>query len=200
MRIAVLSDIHANYHALERVLASVAAESVDEVWCLGDTVGYGPRPNECCEAVRERAGVALAGNHDLAATGAIDIGEFNGDAAAAIRWTRPVLDEAARSFLDSLSPLGRRPGVELFHGSPLDPVWSYVLSGEAAYYSFQATEAPLVLVGHSHVAMALSFDGTDIGGGLAEEATEVDLAQGRWLLNPGSVGQPRGGDPRAAWL
>jgi predicted phosphodiesterase len=200
MRIAVLSDIHANAQALEAALAAIDAEGVDEIWCLGDTVGYGPRPNRCCALVEERASLCLAGNHDLAVIGTLSIDEFNGEAATAVRWTQDVLEPPARSFLESLAPSAARPGVELFHGSPLDPVWSYVLSEEAAYYSFQATEAPLVLVGHSHLALAISWSDEELGGGLAYDDTAADLSAGRWILNPGSTGQPRGGDPRAAWL
>ena len=200
MRIAILSDIHANYHALQTVLATVEHEQVDEVWCLGDTVGYGPRPNRCCAVVADRAGLCLAGNHDLAVAGALPIDDFNGDAAAAARWTQSVLEPDARAFLEQLEPTATRPGVELYHGSPVDPVWDYVLSEAAAFLSFRMTKAPLVLVGHSHVALALSWDGSGLGGGVAHEGAEVDLGATRWLLNPGSVGQPRGGDPRAAWL
>ena len=200
MRIAVLSDIHANYHALDAVLRAVDAEGVDEVWCLGDTVGYGPRPNRCCAIARERADLCLAGNHDLAVIGSLSVDDFNGDAAAAVHWTQGVLEDDARTFLAGLEAKGERPGVELFHGSPLDPVWDYVLSEQAAFLSFHATTAPLVLVGHSHVALAVSFDSGSLAGGLAKEGTEVELGSRRWLLNPGSVGQPRGGDPRAAWL
>ena len=200
MRIAILSDIHANYHALDAVLAEVDAEGVDELWCLGDTVGYGPRPNRCCAVVAERASLCLAGNHDLAITGALSIDEFNGDAAAAARWTADVLEPAARAFLSGLEPAAARPGVELFHGSPIDPVWDYVLSEAAAHSSFRATRAPLVLVGHSHVALSLSFEAGELGGGVAGAGAEVELAGPRRLLNPGSVGQPRGGDPRASWL
>jgi predicted phosphodiesterase len=200
MRIAILSDIHANYHALQTVLAAVESEEVDEVWCLGDTVGYGPRPNRCCAVVADHAALCLAGNHDLAVTGALSVDEFNGDAAAAARWTRGVLEPPARAFLERLVPAATRPGVELYHGSPVDPVWDYVLSEAAAFLSFRLTTAPLVLVGHSHVALALSWDGSDLGGGVANDGADVDLDASRWLLNPGSVGQPRGGDPRAAWL
>jgi len=200
MRTAILSDIHANYHALAATLAEVERERVDELWCLGDTVGYGPRPNRCCDVISERAALCLAGNHDLAVAGALSMEEFNGDAAAAAQWTRQVLDPAARAFLESLEPSAKRPGVELYHGSPIDPVWDYVLSEAAAYLSFRLTSAPVVLVGHSHVALALSWDGETIGGGVAHEGAAIDLSERRWLLNPGSVGQPRGGDPRAAWL
>jgi diadenosine tetraphosphatase ApaH/serine/threonine PP2A family protein phosphatase len=200
MRIAVISDIHANLHALESVLTDVDRESVDEIWCLGDVVGYGPRPNECCDLVRERAAISLCGNHDLAVLEALDVDEFSGDAAAAARWTAGILGAEQREWLSSLRPLGRRREAQLFHASPRDPVWEYVLSEPAALAGLRATDAPLVLVGHSHVALALAWDGDLLEGGLAPAATTVDLAAARWLVNPGSVGQPRDGDPRAAWL
>jgi diadenosine tetraphosphatase ApaH/serine/threonine PP2A family protein phosphatase len=200
VRIAVVSDIHANLHALEAVLAGIAAESPDEVWCLGDVVGYGPRPNECCALIRERADVVLCGNHDLAVTGGLDLDEFSGDAARAARWTRTVLADEHREWLTGLSPAAKRERAELFHASPRDPVWDYVLSEGVALQSLLLTEAPVVLVGHSHVALALSTGGTDIAGGLAPGGTEIETGGRRWLLNPGSVGQPRDGDPKAAWL
>jgi len=200
MRIAVVSDIHANLHALEAALAEIDREGVDELWCLGDVVGYGPRPNECCDLVRERASLSLCGNHDLAVLGSLDVVEFTGDAAAAARWTATVLGEEQRAWLTSLEPFGRREGAQLFHASARDPVWEYVLSEQAALASLLATEDPLVLVGHSHVALALGWDGRLLEGGLAPHGTSVERAGRRWLLNPGSVGQPRDGDPRAAWL
>ncbi len=200
MRVAVISDIHANRHALEAVLAEVDAEAPDEIWCLGDVVGYGPEPNRCCELVAERASVCLAGNHDLAVTGAISLDEFNGDAAVAAEWTRGAIDEASLAFLRGLAPQARRATAELFHGSPLDPVWDYVLTAETALLSFQMTSLPLVLVGHSHLPLVVGFDGHLVSGGLAPTSDPVSLADARYLLNPGSVGQPRGKDPRAAWM
>jgi diadenosine tetraphosphatase ApaH/serine/threonine PP2A family protein phosphatase len=200
MRVAVVSDIHGNLHALEAVLAEVERESAEELWCLGDVVGYGPRPNECCDLVRERATIALCGNHDLAVLDALEMDEFSGDAAAAARWTAGVLGGEQRDWLSSLRPLGRRRDAQLFHASPRDPVWEYVLSEPAALAGLRATDAPLVLVGHSHVALALALEGDQIEGGLAPAGTTLDLARARWLVNPGSVGQPRDGDPRAAWL
>jgi diadenosine tetraphosphatase ApaH/serine/threonine PP2A family protein phosphatase len=201
MRVAVVSDIHANLHALDSVLAEIASERVEVMWCLGDLVGYGPRPNECCAGVREHSDLCLVGNHDLLA---LDKGvvedDFNLDAAAAGHWTHSVLDERSRRFLDGLESQARADGAELFHASPRDPVWEYVLSGEAAFAAFALTSEPLVLVGHSHVPLAIVLAGDTLAGGLARAETEVDLAEGRWLLNPGSVGQPRDGDPRAAWL
>ena len=200
MRVAVISDVHGNLHALESVLTEVDAAAPDEVWCLGDTVGYGPRPNECCELVRERARRCLVGNHDLVALGQLDVREFNDEAAAAAQWTGRVLTQEARAFLEALEPLDSADGVELFHGSPREPVWDYVLTHEAAEATFELTTAPLVLVGHSHVALAVANGSSRLTGGAAPAGRTVDLDSGRWLLNPGSVGQPRDGDRRAAWL
>jgi diadenosine tetraphosphatase ApaH/serine/threonine PP2A family protein phosphatase len=184
------------------VLDEVDRLAPDEIWCLGDTVGYGPRPNECCALVRERSAVTLVGNHDLVALGSANVAveEFNPEAAAASIWTAEQLTEESREFLLALDAQGSRENVEFFHASPRDPVWEYVLSEEVALESFSLTEAPLVLVGHSHVALALALDGGRIAGGLAPDGFEVELPVARWLLNPGSVGQPRDGDPRAAFL
>jgi diadenosine tetraphosphatase ApaH/serine/threonine PP2A family protein phosphatase len=200
VRTAVVSDVHANLHALEAVLAEIDEGAFDQLWCLGDVVGYGPRPNECVAILRERTAICLAGNHDLVVLGKISIATFAGEAGAAAAWTRDVLDEPARAFLATLVPSAVTAGVELFHGSPRDPVWDYVLSEDAARWTFAATSAPLVLVGHSHVALELAGDGTEVRGGQAAAGTTLDLAAARRLLNPGSVGQPRDGDPRAAWL
>jgi predicted phosphodiesterase len=200
MRVAIISDIHGNLHALETVLESVRAENPDEIWCLGDLVGYGPRPNECTTTVAGLVQLCLAGNHDLGVLGTIDISDFSFDASHTALWTRKILVPEAREFLESLVPSGTRPGVELYHASPIDPVWDYVLTEEGARDALNATQTPVVLIGHSHVALALKQEGTGVTGGLAPAGTEVDLNSGRWLLNPGSVGQPRDGDPRAAWL
>jgi predicted phosphodiesterase len=201
MRVAVISDIHANYHALEAVLAEVTAEQPDEIWCLGDVVGYGPEPNRCCELVEKHATLCLSGNHDLAVLGLLSVADFNGDAAAAVHWTQAVINDDARTFLSPLMPAGTRNGAALFHGSPVDPVWDYVLSEDGARASMEMVKAALVMVGHSHVALQISYDVEgSLAGGLAHGGDEIDLTASRWLLNPGSVGQPRGGDPRAAWL
>jgi predicted phosphodiesterase len=198
VRVAVISDVHGNLHALETVLERIAADAPDELWCLGDLVGYGPRPNRCCALVAERADVCLIGNHDLGVLGRIDLGDFSPDAAAAASWTAEVLDREARAYLERLSSSGERAGVGLFHASPRDPVWEYVLSPGEAVAALVEAAHDLVLVGHSHVALRYGWDQAALA--LCEEGTEVDLARERWLLNPGSVGQPRDGDPRAAWL
>jgi predicted phosphodiesterase len=199
MRVAVISDVHANYHALEAVLDEIEGADVEAIWCLGDTVGYGPQPNECCEIVQSRTEPCLVGNHDLVVLGELALTDFNDEAAAAAVWTSDVLTPSARGFLESLQPKAALDGVDLYHASARDPVWEYVLTEEAARSTLELSHAPLVLVGHSHVALALTIDGEKISGGLAPGGARVELG-GRWLLNPGSVGQPRDGDPRAAWL
>jgi len=200
MRAAVISDIHSNLHALDAVLADIDGNNADELWCLGDIVGYGPRPNECCNLVRARAAHSLCGNHDLAVLGSLDVGEFAGDAGRAARWTSSELGAEQRAWLETLTPQVYFAGAELYHGSPRDPVWEYVLSEQVALASLEMTAAPLVLVGHSHVALALALHDGFVEGGLAPADTVAKLGSRRWLLNPGSVGQPRDGDPRAAWL
>jgi predicted phosphodiesterase len=197
VRVAVVSDIHANLAALEAVLAAIDASPPDEIWCLGDLVGYGARPNECCALVRERATVCLGGNHDLAVRGTIDLRDFSGDAGIAAAWTRSVIEEESLAFLQTLDVHATAHGIALYHGSARDPVWEYVLSDEAAAATLMLTDARTVLVGHSHVALAVS---STLAGGIAPQGTTIDVASARWLLNPGSVGQPRDGDPRAAYV
>jgi predicted phosphodiesterase len=201
MRIAVISDVHGNRHALGCVVDAVDVERVDVLWCLGDTVGYGPRPNECCALIAERAHVCLAGNHDLLALEKeVFAADFNPDAGAAGAWTRSVLSAESRAFLAGLEPQAVLDEAQLFHASARDPVWEYVLSGEVALATLEATEAPIVLVGHSHVPLAISLEDGELAGGHAAAGTEIELGDARWLLNPGSVGQPRDGDSRASWL
>jgi diadenosine tetraphosphatase ApaH/serine/threonine PP2A family protein phosphatase len=170
------------------------------VWCLGDVVGYGPQPNRCTNETSSRADLCLAGNHDLAVIGRVGLDEFSPDAAAAARWTAEQLEDGPRQFLESLEPQGERQEVQMFHASPRDPVWEYVLSESAARAAIEMTTSPLVLVGHSHIPIALRLIGGTLAGGLARGGSELDLGEGRWLLNPGAVGQPRDGDPRAAYL
>jgi diadenosine tetraphosphatase ApaH/serine/threonine PP2A family protein phosphatase len=200
MRVAVVSDIHSNLHALEAVLAAIDAEAPDELWCLGDLVGYGPRPNECCAAIAERADVCLAGNHDLAVRGTIDLEEFHGDAGLAASWTRDVLEPEWQALLDRLEPEGSAHGVALYHGSARDPIWEYVLDDESALATLELAGGPLALVGHSHVALLVLDSRAGLDGGVAKAGTEAELGSVRAVLNPGSVGQPRDGDPRAAYL
>jgi diadenosine tetraphosphatase ApaH/serine/threonine PP2A family protein phosphatase len=198
MRVAVISDIHANLPALEATAEAIAGEGVDRIWCLGDLVGYGPCPNECCAWVQEHAAVCLSGNHDLGVIGTLPLDDFAGDAAIAARWGQSVLEPEARAYLSALPSSAVTEGVGLFHGSPRDPVWEYILSWEAARDAIHDSGTDVTIVGHSHVPLAIPLEGTE--GGHAPAGTEIDLTGSRWLLNPGSVGQPRDGDPGAAWL
>ena len=202
MRLAVISDVHANLYALEAVLAEIDRDPPDEIWCLGDTVGYGPRPNECCDLVRARCSLVLVGNHDLVALGSAEVGveDFNPEAAAASLWTSEQLTAESREFLSSLEPQAAREGFQLFHGSPRDPVWEYVIDELSVVESLELTDAPIVMVGHSHIATAVLLTEDRLEGGVVQAGHVVELELGRWLLNPGSVGQPRDGDPRAAYL
>jgi len=200
MRVAVISDVHSNLHALEAVRREIERERPDAVWNLGDSVGYGPRPNECCEALERFATFSLVGNHDLAAIGRLPLRGFSPVAATAAAWTREYLGSGANGYLTDLKPAGTQPGCELYHGSPREPVWAYVLRAAGAADAFSLSSEPLVLVGHSHYALAASLVEEELGFDLAPGGTVVDLSAGRWLLNPGSVGQPRDGDPRSAFL
>jgi predicted phosphodiesterase len=204
VRVAVITDIHANLPALEAVLAAGEAAGVKETWCLGDVLGYGVEPDACTELIRERCQVCLVGNHDIAVLGGLDIASFSEAAAMAVEWTRDHVAESTLEFLRELEPRGERDSIGLFHASPRDPVWEYVLSGEQAEASMDANPQPIGLIGHSHVALFFNRSSAEgegeVRGAEAGDRTLLDLNAGEWLINPGSVGQPRDGDPRAAWL
>ena len=204
MRAAVISDVHSNQPALEAVFAAIDAAGVEEVWCLGDVVGYGAQPDVCAELIQQRCAVCLTGNHDLAVLGELDIGTFSETAAAAVEWTRENVAEETLAFLGELEPTASLQGVGLFHASPRDPIWEYVISTDQAEAGFDAQEERVGLIGHSHIALFFCRDPNGrpgyAQGAQAEDGLEIELPDGQWLLNPGSVGQPRDGDPRAAWL
>ena len=201
MKIALFSDIHANLPALEACLASIDSRKVDAVFCLGDLVGYGADPNDCVNLVRDNASLCLVGNHDLAVTGEIPLDEFSRGAGVAARWTQEVIGEEELEWLGSLSPSASAEGFDCFHASPRDPVWEYVISTLLAELCLDAIDEPVGLVGHSHVALAFGrAEGEPAVGEPRQDGDAVDISAGTWLLNPGSVGQPRDGDPRAAWL
>jgi predicted phosphodiesterase len=212
MRLAILSDIHSNLPALEAVLADIDEAGLGELWCLGDVVGYGAQPDECTRLVKERCDLCLVGNHDLAVLDELDISSFSPAAAAAVRWTQEVADPATLDFLRELEPADETRDVALYHASPRDPVWEYVLWPDQAAECIAIQAARVSLVGHSHVALFFvmgedrrppgpSIELDDAArGAQAGPGTRLDLSEGRWLVNPGSVGQPRDGDPRAAWL
>jgi len=201
MRIALLSDVHGNLPAFEAVLADVDDAGVEEIWCLGDLVGYGAEPDGCVELAQERCDLCLAGNHDLVVTGEIDLGDFSSSAAAAAQWTRDNIGAEALEFLSSLKPQADDRDIGLYHASPRDPVWEYVLSTWQADECMDLMKKRVGAVGHSHVALWFKRSGEgNVEGAPAEGGLEQDLTDGEWLLNPGAVGQPRDGDPRAAWL
>jgi predicted phosphodiesterase len=201
MKVAVISDIHANVQAFEAVLHDVAESDAAELWCLGDLVGYGADPDACVELARRHAAVCLAGNHDLAVTGEAPLEDFSRGAELAAQWTREVIDPENMAFLEGLAPKAREGQVGLYHASPRDPVWEYVLSALLAELCLDAMPERVGLIGHSHVALAfVRREGALATGEPQRDGTQLDLSDGAWLLNPGSVGQPRDGDRRAAWL
>jgi predicted phosphodiesterase len=201
MRILIVSDIHANLVALDTVLAQAAP--FDRVWCLGDVVGYGPEPNECIERLRSFDLLCLAGNHDWAALGKLDLEEFNPDARLAAYWTREQLTPAN---LDWLRALPERVPTQaskftLVHGSPRYPVWEYVLTPAVARTNFDYFDTPVCLMGHTHVPVVYRLKGIDrtATADTLPENSPFKLNPDRMMVNPGSVGQPRDGDPRAAY-
>jgi predicted phosphodiesterase len=201
MRIAVISDIHGNRPAFESVLEAVDAENVDAVWCLGDLVGYGAEPDACVALARDTCDVCLVGNHDLAVRGDIPLDEFSRGAEIAARWTAETMLPENIAYLHELEPQLITDEVGLYHASPRDPVWEYVLSTLLADLCLDAQERRIGLIGHSHVALSFSrTEGEAATGETRHGGSVVDITDGEWLINPGSVGQPRDGDPRAAWL
>ncbi len=199
MRVLILSDIHANLTALEAVLQD--AGSFDAAWCLGDLVGYGPDPNECVERVRALPELlCLIGNHDQAALGGIPLSRFNRDARDVAEWTRSVLSEDNQEYLRSLPARITTHEFTLAHGSPRQPVWEYILDQYTADRMFDFFDTPYCLVGHSHLPLVFKrgSDGA-FAAPVAIRLGKTIALETRMILNPGSVGQPRDMDPRAAY-
>ncbi|HKH16794.1 MAG TPA: metallophosphoesterase family protein [Solirubrobacteraceae bacterium] len=204
MRVAVASDIHGNRQAFEAVIAAAQDAQVEELWCLGDLVGYGAEPDACVALAEANCAVCLAGNHDLAVVEVLSLEDFSRGAALAAEWTREVIRHETREFLLGLSPSGEAETVGLYHASPRDPIWEYVLSGLTAELCLDAAHGNghrVSLIGHSHVALSFHRPEGEPASGSTRHADDLlDLGTGEWLLNPGSSGQPRDGDPRAAWM
>jgi predicted phosphodiesterase len=202
MQIAILTDVHGNRPAFEAIIAAAEKSGADELWCLGDLVGYGAEPDACVALAEEHCSICLAGNHDLAVVDVLSLEEFSRGARIAAEWTRDTISEETREFLLALSPEGGAYGYGLFHASPRDPIWEYVLSGLTAELCFDATEYRVSFIGHSHVALSFNRpEGEPASGSTRREGDVMELADtGHWLINPGGAGQPRDGDPRAAWL
>ena len=200
-RIALISDVHGNLPAFQAALRAIEEEDVDGVWCLGDLVGYGAHPNECVELAERSVDLCLIGNHDLVVIDRLDISDFSANAAAAAEWTKEQLTPDARTYLEQLEPANEEQALGLYHASPRDHVWEYVLSSLAADDCMDEMNTRIGAVGHSHVALAFwRRDDRPAAGAQSEDGIKLDISEDRWLLNPGSVGQPRDGDPRASWL
>jgi diadenosine tetraphosphatase ApaH/serine/threonine PP2A family protein phosphatase len=199
LRYLILSDIHANLGALEAVLAD--APAFDEIWCLGDLVGYGPDPNECVKRIREFPHFSLAGNHDWAALGKLDLRSFNADARVANTWTQSELTPAVCEYLSRLPTYMERDGFYLAHASPREPVWEYILDANLAYANFAHFSTPICLVGHTHIPIIFQLDEEQQRCETLNPTFPGALTLGthRMIVNPGSVGQPRDGDPRASY-
>jgi diadenosine tetraphosphatase ApaH/serine/threonine PP2A family protein phosphatase len=201
MRCAVISDIHSNLIALQAVLEDAPAGIT--IWCLGDVVGYGPNPNECIELLQERDAECIVGNHDWAVMNRVDVQDFNPDAQRSVLWTQEALKPENLAYLESL-PLSLEKGdFTLVHGSPREPIWEYILYPPIARLNFAYFVTPYCLVGHTHVPAVFRF--YDLEGERVCETEplvegERPVGEGRLIVNPGSVGQPRDGDARASYL
>ncbi len=202
MRVLVISDIHSNFVALDAV--AVAVGPVDQIWNLGDTIGYGPSPNECVAFVQQHAAHSIAGNHDLASLGRIDLNDFNPDAKTANLWNGEQLTPEHRAFFDELQPAARiDERFVVAHASPLDPVWEYVLTRAQAIENFAGFDGQVCFIGHAHIPLffRLAASGRCEGPVSPPAGRVLTLEPGvRYLINPGSIGQPRNQDPRAACL
>jgi diadenosine tetraphosphatase ApaH/serine/threonine PP2A family protein phosphatase len=190
MLIAIISDLHSNLEALTTAINYIDRAGVDEIWCLGDIVGYGPSPNECVEMVREKCTLLLRGNHDAGAIGDLELSHFNEHGQAAIKWTRAELTFQNREYLNTLPLTAVRRDIMLAHATPADPEsWRYVLTWSDAIDAFMGSSSPLCFIGHTHVPLIIG-----------EDHKTGTFRQGvRHLINVGSVGQPRDGNPKASF-
>lgn len=202
MRAVIVADIHSNLDAFQSVLRDAEARGgVDEVWCLGDIVGYGPQPRECIALLKEYNHLCVAGNHDWAAVGKIDISDFNSYAAEACMWTSQQLQQGEKGYLTNLPLHVFKDDFTLVHGSPREPIWEYVVSHASAWENFRHFKTPFCLIGHSHLPLAFQElkDKGEVILRTLPEGLPFSLGEGRLIINPGGVGQPRDGDPRAGY-
>jgi len=201
MRYAIIADIHANLAAFTAVLDDIKRRGgTEEVWCLGDVVGYGPDPHQCIEILRQLNHICVAGNHDWAAIGKISTSDFNPEAAAACHWTTQQLSLRDVEYLGSLPLVIQKDDFTLAHGSPREPIWEYLLSTNSAKENFTYFQSPFCLVGHSHVPLVFEYN--EVGTCSLNEFpsdTEIALTKNRLIINPGGIGQPRDGNPRASY-
>ena len=201
MKTLICSDIHANLEAFERVLGAAREENIDRIWCLGDIVGYGPDPNACVALVQREVELVVPGNHDWAVLGRLDVNDFNRDARHAVLWTREQLEPVHRDFLAAL-PLRQQSGrFTLLHGSPVHEIWEYIADARTASRQWDHFDSEICLYGHTHVPALFIYQESNertIKFNFPREMP-FSLPAGRALINPGSVGQPRDGDPRASF-
>jgi predicted phosphodiesterase len=202
MLILIVSDIHANIHAFDAVLGQ--AGEFDKIWCLGDVVGYGPNPNECIDRLREFPHSCVLGNHDSAALGRLDLNDFNSDAQASTLWTRQQLSADSTAYLESLPERQVEDNVTFVHGSPREPVWEYIMFPAIAKAQFNHFATDVCFVGHTHAPVVFSYFKSEAGLEVCEasvlpQENKFVVGNERQIINPGSVGQPRDGDPRAAY-
>ncbi len=200
MRCAVLADIHSNLEALSTVFRDIEMKGgVDEVWCLGDIVGYGPEPAECVKLLRKHNPVCVAGNHDLGAIGKLELSLFNPVAAQACVWTAEKLSPEDLQYLEELPQTVEKGDFLLVHGSPASPILEYVASNGIAEKNFSHFEGLYCLVGHTHVPLAYKQEGNKVASIPLSSGIGLVLKKSRIIINPGAVGQPRDGDPRASY-
>ncbi len=199
MRYGIVADVHSNLAAFEAVLADMG--TVDALWCLGDLVGYGPEPNECIELLRRHQHLCVMGNHDAVAIGELDSSAFNPAAAQAAEWTARQLTERSFQFLSALPHEMVEGPFTIVHGSPRQPIWEYITSESRAAPNFAYFTTPVCLVGHTHVpALFQQQSHIDrVFGKIVDPGDTELVSEVRFIANPGSVGQPRDGDPRAAY-
>jgi len=200
MRYAILADIHANLAALTAVLEDIKGkDGVDELWCLGDIVGYGPEPGECIKLLRQYNPVCVAGNHDLGAVGRLELSYFNPAAAEACQWTAEKLNPVDARYLEDLPKTVQKGDFLLAHGSPMEPVMEYVMSTSVAEKNFSFFNSQFCLVGHTHVPMAFKQEDDSCSSIALSPGIGLVMHGHRMIINPGAVGQPRDGDPRASY-
>lgn len=198
MSILIISDIHANLAAFQAVLDDAEGQW-DTIWCLGDLIGYGPNPNECVELLRQYEHISLSGNHDWAILGKLDVNTFNEEAQAVVRWTQSILNDSTRIYLESLPTTMLQEPFTLAHASPRQPVWEYILDTYTAAVNFGYFDTPYCLVGHTHVPILFNQEDNFIVPLPPDYGNPIQLNNHRCIINPGSVGQPRDADPRAAY-
>jgi len=199
MRTLVLSDIHANLTALEAVIKDAA--SFDRVFCLGDVVGYGPNPNECISLLQTLPQLhAIMGNHDAALCGIIEVSNFNFDARQALKVQTSILSASNRDWLELLDLEKTNAETHMAHGSPRNPIWEYLFNNLVALENFSAFTTQVCLIGHTHFPSIFELNDGHKVRQLLPEQGDLWRSENRFILNPGSVGQPRDGNPKASYV